>query len=76
MTCPNGSCGQFGSSPTSVGINAHGDEQVGSNLREGYSDDVFTKKKVVPFRSREFVSPKQILDVCVCFFFRWIFVTD
>ena len=28
MTCPNGSCGQFGSSPTSVGINAHGDEQA------------------------------------------------
>lgn len=28
MTCPNGSCGQFGSSPTSVGINAHGEEQA------------------------------------------------
>eukprot|EP00913_Durusdinium_trenchii_P007477 g7029.t1 len=28
MTCPHGSCGQFGPSPTSVGINAHGEEQA------------------------------------------------
>ena len=28
MTCRNGSCGRFGPSPTSVGINAHGREQA------------------------------------------------
>ena len=28
MTCPGGTCGRFGPNPTSVGINAHGREQV------------------------------------------------
>jgi len=28
MTCPGGTCGRFGPSPTSVGINAHGNESA------------------------------------------------
>ena len=28
MTCPGSTCGRFGPNPTSVGINAHGREQV------------------------------------------------
>ena len=35
MTCPNGSCGQFGSSPTSVGINVHGEEQANAGVVDG-----------------------------------------
>ena len=44
MTCPNGSCGQFGSSPTSVGINAHGEEQANAKSLMG-GGEVWWKTK-------------------------------
>lgn len=38
MTCPKGTCGRFGASPTSVGLNAHGKEgaiyQTVANTKE------------------------------------------